>query len=343
VNFFGPYSPVTNFSETFSIQSGSFTITGSKGYVPAPVQGVGFCNTNNEVAAAINPFAGLPGPFGTATYTATINGPSGSTTDQGTSDVAVSDQPNVGRQAFNEGFLSGAAPPPPPPPPVPATVMLSPAAATDPVGTSHTVTATVDNAGGQPVPNATVDFNVTGSVNTTGSCTTGTNGQCSFIYQGPNLPGQDAITGCAGPSGGPPCGTAMKTWVLPTSTSGCEVKVTNGGWIVAADGDRSTFGGNAKLQAGGAMSGEEQYTDHAAAGNMDVHSLNVLAIVCKKDAFDIYGRARVNGSGSYFYRIEVSDPDTAGGSDTYGILLSNGYDSGSQPLGGGHVESHPAS
>src|SRR5690348_14991462 len=48
----------------------------------------------------------------------------------------------------------------------PATLTLSPIAATNPVGTSHTATATVEDAGGNAVPNITVRFSVAGSTTT---------------------------------------------------------------------------------------------------------------------------------------------------------------------------------
>jgi hypothetical protein len=75
---------------------------------------------------------------------------------------------------------------------------------------------------------------------------------------------------------------------------------------------------------------------------MNVHSINVLAITCSSnfEEADIYGTATINGSGSYVFRIEISDPDSASGNDTYWIILSNGYDSGSHVLGGGNIEVH---
>src|SRR5207253_10196556 len=76
-------------------------------------------------------------------------------------------------------------------PGAPASVSLSPPDADNPVGTSHTVTATVKDATSQPVPNITVRFAVTGSINTTGSCITNSSGQCTFTYNGPSLPGAD--------------------------------------------------------------------------------------------------------------------------------------------------------
>src|SRR5207302_7537150 len=134
-------------------------------------------------------------------------------------------------------------------PPTPATLTLTPPAATNPVGTSHTVTATVKDAFGNPTPGITVRFSVTGSVTASGSCTTAANGQCSFTYQGPALPGTDVIMAFADTNNngvqdaGEPSGAATKAWVLPVTTPLCTITITNGGWITAANGDMSTFGG----------------------------------------------------------------------------------------------------
>jgi hypothetical protein len=100
----------------------------------------------------------------------------------------------------------------------PATLVLTPAAATNPVGTDHTVSATVRDAFGNPTPGIVVRFSVTGAVATSGFCTTGANGQCSFTYPGPTAPGADAITAYADTDGdatqdaGEPTGAAEKTW-----------------------------------------------------------------------------------------------------------------------------------
>ena len=48
------------------------------------------------------------------------------------------------------------------------------------------------------------------------------------------------------PAPADPEGTAAKTWVIPASTEGCTV--TYGGRITAANGDKATFGGNAKAE-----------------------------------------------------------------------------------------------
>ena len=102
---------------------------------------------------------------------------------------------------------------------LPATLTLNPPAATNPVDSQHCVTATVQDASGNPVTNVAVRFQVIGSVNTSGSATTGANGEATFCYFGPPLPGADTITAFADSNDnnvqdpGEPSGVATKTWV----------------------------------------------------------------------------------------------------------------------------------
>jgi len=225
----------------------------------------------------------------------------------------------------------------------PATLVLSPPTATNTVDAQHCVTATVKDAFGNPTPNITVRFTVTGPGATTGSRVTNASGQATFCYTSA-LPGDDTITAFADTNtngtqdAGEPTGAAKKTWVLPTSTPGC--KVTNGGRITAANGDKATFGGNAK---GDGPQGQEEYQDHGPATNMNVHSINVQAVTCNAagTSASIFGTATVNGGGSFDFRIDVVDNNEPGaGSDTYRIRLSNGYDSGVQTLAGGNIQIH---
>jgi len=220
----------------------------------------------------------------------------------------------------------------------PEKVELSPLTATNTVGTSHTVTATVTDACGKPVSGATVQFTVTRTPppGTSGSVT-GSGGTCEFTYKGPILPATDLITGCAGPGGTAPCGTATKSWVLPPPTALCSADITQGGWMIADNGDRVSFGGVAHTDQAAAPSGEEQYTDKKAL--LNAHSINIVSITCSKEKADIYGTATENGAGSHMFRIEVTDPDSSKSSDTYWMFLDN-YNSGSHPLGGGTVEIH---
>ena len=72
-------------------------------------------------------------------------------------------------------------------------ITLIPKTATNPVGTNHTITATVAGTG-DPVPNRNVNFTVVSGPNAglTGSAITDSNGHATFTYTG-NAPGTDTI------------------------------------------------------------------------------------------------------------------------------------------------------
>ena len=226
---------------------------------------------------------------------------------------------------------------------LPATLTLNPPTATNPVDSQHCVTATVQDASQNPVANVVVRFQVIGSVNTSGSATTDSSGEATFCYVGPPLPGADTITAFADSNNndvqdaGEATGVAEKTWVLPVTTPLCEI--TNGGWIIAANGDRATFGGNAKAIESGETRGQQQYQDHGPVQRLNMHSINVLAIVCDGSTqASIFGQATIDGLGMVNYRINVLDVGGPGkGGDTY-QLLTNGYDSGEQTLRGGNIQ-----
>jgi hypothetical protein len=78
----------------------------------------------------------------------------------------------------------------------PSNLTLAPLSASNPPGTSHTVTATATTSTGAPVPGATVTFTVIAGPNTgvNGQSGTNANGQASFTYQDPpNVTGTDTI------------------------------------------------------------------------------------------------------------------------------------------------------
>ncbi|TMK50444.1 MAG: hypothetical protein E6G66_07500 [Actinobacteria bacterium] len=98
--------------------------------------------------------------------------------------------------------------------PVNFTLSLSPAPATNPLGTPQTVGAHLTDADGNNIPDAPIDFTVTGANPTTGAGTTNMSGTATFTYTGTAL-GSDTITACYEPSG-PPCAaldSATTTWV----------------------------------------------------------------------------------------------------------------------------------
>jgi hypothetical protein len=229
------------------------------------------------------------------------------------------------------------------------TLTLSPKTAVNTVDDTHCVTAKVVDAFGNPVPGVTVRFAVTGASDAGGARTTNRSGEAEFCYQGPPLPGADVITAYADldsdevQDADEPFDTASKVWALPQSTELCEVKITNGGWIIAANGDRASFGGNAKSDEQANVSGHETYTDHGPAEPLKVQSIEILAITCSEDRTEgtIYGTAEIDGAGEHNFRIRVRDGgEPSGGRDMYGILLDTGYYSGEQPLQGGNVQIH---
>ncbi|HET7473176.1 MAG TPA: post-COAP-1 domain-containing protein [Candidatus Limnocylindrales bacterium] len=229
----------------------------------------------------------------------------------------------------------------------PASLDLQPASATNTVDDQHCVTATVVDAFGNPTPGITVIFSVdptTARTPSSGSAVTDALGQATFCYTSA-LPGGDVITAFADTDGSTvqdgtePGATATKTWVLPTSSEGC--KVTYGGRIETTDGDKATFGGNAK---GSGPSGQENFRVHGPTADFHLHSIDVQAVLCSEDGLSasIFGTATIDGAGSVDYRIDVTDAGEPGTSDTYEIRLSDGYDSGLQTLAGGNVQVHEA-
>ena len=236
-----------------------------------------------------------------------------------------------------------------------ATLDLEPTTDTNVVGTPHTVTATLTGVAGGPCAGITVYFTVTTAVATaaspsSGSDVTDANGQATFTYTAA-LPGMDTINAFADLNGDgdqdtppEPFGTATKFWTVPPSTEFCEVTITNGGWIIAMNGDRASFGGNAKVGADGAIQGQEEYQDHGPADPRNVHSIELLATTCDTESDPqtgtIFGRATIDGSGDYFFRIDVIDGGHGGSNDSYGITMSDGYVSGQKQLEGGNVTIH---
>jgi hypothetical protein len=228
----------------------------------------------------------------------------------------------------------------------PASLVLTPDTATNTVDEEHCVTAHVEDGLGNPTPGITVRFSVTPTTFRTpssGSAVTDASGDAEFCYTSA-LPGGDVIAAYADTNGDSvnapppdePEDTANKTWEIPANDEDC--KVTYGGWIIAVNGDRASFGGNGR---GTSSAGQEQFRDHGPAAAMNVHSINVLSVTCSVDGTmaSIFGEATIDGAGSFDYRIDLADP-SAPGPDTYRIRLETGYDSGARPLGGGNVVIH---
>jgi hypothetical protein len=339
--------PNLTLDETFTINSPSTntTITGQKHLTTTVNPGLSWCGHFENVDAF--GFTGATGSAAsvnaTTDYEATINSPEGTFIDRGTAPVSFleAEFTYTGGDSnffgFGQFFFSTELVPA-----GPATVTLSPADAVNNVGTSHTVTATVNNAGGNPVGGSTVLFKVQGADNVSGSCTTGSNGQCSFTYQGPNLPGADLITGCADANSnntvdpGEPCGEATKAWILPTSTPG---QVTGGGQILNPQGtDKIAFGFNAKSDSKG-VNGECTLVDPSTQTNTKIKCLDVTTLVQSGTHTTFFGHATVDGVATT-YRIDVDDLGEPGaGKDTFKIQTDSGYVAGGT-LKNGNIQVH---
>jgi hypothetical protein len=126
-----------------------------------------------------------------------------------------------------------------------------------------------------------------------------------------------------------------------TSTPNCLIKITNGGTIHANNGDKATFGGNARTDAQGNASGQETYQDHGPVTPFTFKAIDVVAITCSTDgtSASILGSATINGSGSHVFQIEVHDGGEPSTLDTYRIRVPDiGYDSGTHNLEGGNIQ-----
>jgi hypothetical protein len=233
----------------------------------------------------------------------------------------------------------------------PFEVVVDPPTAINDVDTQHCVTAKVTDRFGNPTPGITVIFSVRGSNTADGSRTTDSTGKTGqFCYTGVLIGITDVITAFADfdpmnsmQDPGEPFGTATKVWRIPVSTPLCEVTITQGGWIIASNGDRASFGGNAQVSNTGEPTGQEEFQDHGPAQPMNVKSTKIVAVLCSDDLKQatIFGLATINGSGEFAFRIDVQDLAEPGvGQDTYRMRIGL-YDSGEPgTLAGGNVQIH---
>lgn len=192
-----------------------------------------------------------------------------------------------------------------------AAIALAPATATNVVGTTHTVSATLTNTAGGPVPCAAVTFTVSGANTASGTSTTDINGTTSFTYMGV-WAGDDAITAISGPAKG----TATKTWTFPASTAG---SVTGGGQV-ATPTSTASFG----ITATGAT-GQLELNERAGR---NVHSTRIAATVITGTHATVYGFGTVDGAGDVQFRVVVDDSGEPGTSDAFRIVMRDGYTAG---------------
>jgi hypothetical protein len=121
---------------------------------------------------------------------------------------------------------------------LPGNITLSPTTATNPVGSTHTVTALVRNNSLNPLPNITVTFRVLSGPNTgvIGTAVTNAVGMANFIYTSNGVAGTDMIQATfVDPVTGNtiPSNTVTKEWRRPGGELNCEITI-----ITPKDGAR---------------------------------------------------------------------------------------------------------
>jgi lysophospholipase L1-like esterase len=205
-----------------------------------------------------------------------------------------------------------------------------------------TTTVTDTASSGQSTPTGTVSFTHTGAGSVYGSpCTLkGSGGSASCAVFFTSFPrGGQAITASYGGDATHTAsvGRTLIAVVLPASRKGC--LVFGHGRITAANGDQASFRG---LVFAKPSAGAEFYRDNGPAKSLWLRSLSVDAVTCSTDASraSVFGKAKLNGTGSVEYRIDIQVAAWERGKDTYRIRLSNGYDSGAQQIHHGDVDIH---
>jgi Bacterial Ig-like domain (group 1) len=100
---------------------------------------------------------------------------------------------------------------------------LSPASDENPVGTQHTVTATLSDENGDPVNAASVKFTVNGANSGSGTGTTNSSGEATFTYTGTSA-GDDVIAACYDADSDNVCeasASATKKWTSANNPPDC--------------------------------------------------------------------------------------------------------------------------
>jgi hypothetical protein len=132
---------------------------------------------------------------------------------------------------------------------------------------------------------------------------------------------------------------SFRTGIL--STPDCDLKISDGGSIIALNTDLGTFGGNAKVSSSGIASGHQEYHDHGPLQPITVNTIDVQAVTCSDDRTraSLFGNATVDGAGSFEYQIDLEDNGEPGIDDKYRIFIPGvAYESGLQTLRGGNVQ-----
>ena len=194
---------------------------------------------------------------------------------------------------------------------------LDPATATNPVGTPHTVTATVTNPDDSPRSGVTVSFVVTGvNAGATGvcapaTCITGANGKVTYTYTGAAA-GDDTINAAITVDGSTQSATAAKTWVDAPPTGSVEGKGT---YATGKEFGRVSFTVDANA-AGGTFDGRTGTGRHFKA-------TSITGFTQAGNTASFSGNAEVDGDAGYTYTVSFVDNGFPGRNDTISIVIKD--------------------
>jgi len=199
------------------------------------------------------------------------------------------------------------------------TLSLAPLTDTNPTGTSHTLTATLVDADGDPTSSQMITFTVTAGPNagTTGSGVTDSNGEATWSYTGTNAGMDTIVATCAGETSN----NAFKSWgscvftIESAYRSGTQNDIFQPGESVYATGsgyaasttynlyivDDTTWTDGMLIPARIADTETSVTTD--ASGNIPAGTL--IWSVCVEGKYDIV--VDVNGDGDYDAGIDALD------------------------------------
>ena len=201
-------------------------------------------------------------------------------------------------------------------------------------GQTVTFNATVTSAGGTPT--GTVTFRDGATVLAT--VAVDASGQATYMTSSLFL-GAHPITATYNGDdnfAGSTSAALIQTVVVPASTE--SVKVNGGGFITLATGGNGSFGLVGMVSKTDVASGNVEYQDHDAG--LNIKSSTITAVVVTGTHARMFGKATVNGAGSFDFVVDVDDLGEPGaGVDKFQIQLSNGYSAGAS-LSGGNIQVH---
>ncbi len=128
--------------------------------------------------------------------------------------------------------------------------------------------------------------------------------------------------------------------------------ITGGGWVIGDSGNFVNFGAHGGCK-NGAFWGHVNVLDHAYNPPAHLRSTTITGYLMDPafpNARDICGEGVVDGGAGSFtvtFRVRMEDNGEPGGSDRFGLRLSNGYDLTTRELGppgptggGGNIQLH---